>query len=180
MKPLILYKHFDQKFVDEILAFRSGSSWFKGHTQSNPILPTIYDPTIRQVDIIEIGDQSVKDLLFKTAQEYNDGMDITHIGEVHLLRYNTGGKFIWHSDVLEKKEHQRKLTMVIQLSEPENYEGGKLQIAGVGMEPFRNLGDLVIFPSNMRHRVTPVTKGVRYALITWIYGPPRPLDEDWH
>jgi PKHD-type hydroxylase len=33
------------------------------------------------------------------------------------------------------------------------------------------LGDALVFPSFLRHRVTPVSRGVRYSLVTWIEGP---------
>lgn len=180
MNPVILFKHFDEHFVDKILALKEDLSWYKGHVQVEPGQPTRYLRDTRQVECYDIDDQWVKDALFQVAQEHNDGMDITHVGEVILLRYRTGGKFTWHSDVLEGREHQRKLTVVVQLSEPDTYEGGQLQIKKISTEPFKHRGSVIMFPSNTPHRVATVTEGVRYSLITWIYGPHHPLDKDWH
>jgi predicted 2-oxoglutarate/Fe(II)-dependent dioxygenase YbiX len=33
-------------------------------------------------------------------------------------------------------------------------------------------GSLIVFPSDMWHRVLPVTKGVRISLVGWCYGYP--------
>lgn len=179
MKPVILYKHFDEDFVNKFLTLAESADYYKGHVQVEPGQPTRYMPDARQVDCYDVDDQSLRDTLFELAQEHNDGMDITHTGEVVLLRYRPGGKFVWHSDILEG-DPQRKLTLVVQLSEPETYEGGQLNIKKCSTEPFTHSGSVVIFPSNISHRVTPVTEGVRYSLITWIYGPERELDKDWH
>jgi PKHD-type hydroxylase len=70
----------------------------------------------------------------------------------------------------------RKLSIVVQMSKPEDYEGGDLQILTSGEEKPRNvkrdLGTLVAFPSYTLHRVTPVTKGVRNSLVGWVTGAP--------
>jgi PKHD-type hydroxylase len=70
----------------------------------------------------------------------------------------------------------RKLSIVVQMSKSEDYEGGDLQILTSGEEKPRNvkrdLGTLVAFPSYTLHRVTPVTKGVRNSLVGWVTGAP--------
>ncbi|MCV2882926.1 2OG-Fe(II) oxygenase [Actibacterium sp. XHP0104] len=84
------------------------------------------------------------------------------------------GHFTWHSDIGDGPvARKRKLTMVVQLSEPDSYEGGVLEIwpdshlrsAG------RTRGAATVFPSFMLHRVTPVTQGERYSLTIWAHGP---------
>ena len=32
-------------------------------------------------------------------------------------------------------------------------------------------GSVIVFPSFHRHRVTPVTSGIRHSLVTWVEGP---------
>lgn len=67
----------------------------------------------------------------------------------------------------------RKLSLVLQLSSPDEYEGGDLELL-TGSEPFkarRDLGILYAFPSYILHRVTPVTKGTRRSLVAWLTGP---------
>ena len=73
-------------------------------------------------------------------------------------------------------DKHRKLSMVIQLSDPKDYEGGILEIHANEHYPpppdeLKRRGTIVVFPSFLRHRVIPVTKGVRYSLVAWIEGP---------
>ncbi len=90
------------------------------------------------------------------------------------------GHYDWHQDIgpgdLPSK---RKVSITIQLSESEEYEGGELMICtgsnGTGqldnnMICQRGKGVAVLFPSYMMHRVSPVTKGVRKSLVLWVGG----------
>jgi PKHD-type hydroxylase len=67
----------------------------------------------------------------------------------------------------------RKLTFVVQLSEPQDYEGGKLFLYynQEKHESPNEFGSIIIFPSRIAHEVTPITKGNRYSLVGWIVGP---------
>ena len=66
----------------------------------------------------------------------------------------------------------RKISISIQLSRPEDYDGGDLELM-YGTEPQkldRTRGAFIAFPSFMLHRVTPVTRGTRWSLVAWILG----------
>jgi PKHD-type hydroxylase len=68
----------------------------------------------------------------------------------------------------------RKLSFTLQLSNPDEYEGGDLCLYAQD-EPIianRNQGFITVFPSYVLHEVTPVTKGTRYSLVSWITGKP--------
>lgn len=94
---------------------------------------------------------------------------------VQLLRYPAGaGHYGWHID---RAGHgaaaRRKLSFSIQLSAPDSYQGGRLQLNGDGhlhTAP-RGQGGAVLFPSYVLHRVTKVTSGQRDALVGWLEGP---------
>ncbi|NLD70634.1 MAG: Fe2+-dependent dioxygenase [Limnobacter sp.] len=62
------------------------------------------------------------------------------------------------------------LSATLFLSEPDEYEGGELQIEGpFGVQAVKlPAGDMVLYPSSSLHRVTPVTRGARVASIMWI------------
>lgn len=67
----------------------------------------------------------------------------------------------------------RKLSFSLQLSNSCDYEGGDLLLYN-GKEPIygnKKMGSINFFPSYLLHEVTPVTKGKRYALVSWIHGP---------
>jgi PKHD-type hydroxylase len=56
------------------------------------------------------------------------------------------------------------------LAEPDEYEGGELEIEGpFGIQAVKlEAGDMVLYPSSSLHRVTPVTQGARVASFFWI------------
>ena len=68
----------------------------------------------------------------------------------------------------------RKLSLTIQLSEPDDYEGGELALhfESKPIVMSKELGAAVAFPSYVLHEVRPVTKGTRYSLVVWITGKP--------
>lgn len=92
---------------------------------------------------------------------------------MQFTRYDApSGRYGFHKDkVLDGVI--RKLSLVVQLSEPENYKGGDLclQIADKPEAMSKKRGRLVLFPSYVLHEVTPVTEGTRYSLVSWITGP---------
>jgi PKHD-type hydroxylase len=69
----------------------------------------------------------------------------------------------------------RKLSLSMFLNDPSEYKGGKFQFNegteknAVDVPQIR--GRMILFPSFMIHRVTPVTKGVRKSLVVWVLGP---------
>jgi len=69
----------------------------------------------------------------------------------------------------------RKLSMSVQLTCPEYYEGGQLEFPDDKQnfveEDAREQGTAVFFPSYLKHGIQPVTKGVRYSLVSWFVGP---------
>lgn len=83
-----------------------------------------------------------------------------------------GGHYDWHIDSGKAGEVPRKLSFVLQLSDPSEYEGGELQImASKNIDVVdKKKGLAVVFPSYTLHRVTPVTSGVRKTLVVWFTG----------
>ena len=95
-----------------------------------------------------------------------------------VLRYVVGDHFAWHPDIGAEgtPAASRKLSYTLQLSDPSSYEGGDLELGvhhltGTSVAGLRAQGTLVLFPSFLVHRVTPVTAGVRHAIVGWLHGP---------
>jgi len=119
-------------------------------------------------------------LLAQFVQKANEQvfrLDLVGFGEplqIATYRGAEGGFYGWHVDIGAGRLAQRKLSIVIPLTDPADYEGGELQLfhdhepTTVAMP----LGRIVAFPSYVLHRVTPVTKGVRRTLAVWVSGPP--------
>jgi len=102
--------------------------------------------------------------------------DLTHMREqIQYTEYygNNEGGYEWHMDCGEGVQNQRKISVTVQLSHPDEYVGGDLQFnLGQQMTAPRIQGAAVIFPSFYLHRVTPVVKGTRKSFVLWVGGEP--------
>ena len=101
--------------------------------------------------------------------------DLTGFGEpLQLTNYDAGqqGMYTWHQD-FGSTGVSRKLSLVLQLSYPNEYEGGNLEVMNGSQASIvsRARGHIAIFPSWVLHQVTPVISGSRQSLVTWITGP---------
>lgn len=107
------------------------------------------------------------------AQFYN--FDLTGFGEeLQLTNYDQSeqGMYGWHQDY-GGTGASRKLSLVVQLTGPEEYDGGNLEIM-TGTNPIvvrKQRGLIAAFPSYIVHQVTPVTRGSRQSLVAWVSGP---------
>ena len=92
--------------------------------------------------------------------------------ELNFLRYASTDYFDWHVDVGGFGQRWRKMTFAMQLSHPNDYVGGDLELfTGVSVKVERTSGSVCAFPSFVPHRVAPISTGVRYVLVGWLYGP---------
>ena len=93
--------------------------------------------------------------------------------------YTEGEYYHWHQDTLDPSKPvtmsaNRKLSLTVNLSNPESYEGGDLEFFCGDDTPLgipRKQGSVICFDSFDWHRVTTITKGTRYSLVLWIWGP---------
>lgn len=100
--------------------------------------------------------------------------DIPSREAIQFARYGVGHHYDWHVDFfpLSGKDTDRKVTVVCLLNDPAEFDGGDFQIRlyseyNVPLEK----GSVVAFPSILEHRVTLVTRGVRYSATMWFHGP---------
>lgn len=109
------------------------------------------------------------------------GFDLDGFVDLQFTEYpaNLEGHYDWHEDntwvpaVEKRSPSTRKMSFVCLLSAPESYAGGRLEFERDALPPDKmaRAGDAVFFPAFLKHRVTPVTAGVRYSLVTWFEGP---------
>jgi predicted 2-oxoglutarate/Fe(II)-dependent dioxygenase YbiX len=99
--------------------------------------------------------------------------DIRYPQQVQLGRYSEGGHYDWHHDCQnpDSKDFQRKLSCSIILNDSSEYDGGDLEIRYVFKHPPKSKGSVIVFPSIVEHRVTPVTRGERFSAVCWTIGP---------
>tara|TARA_Y200000002_G_scaffold301496_1_gene256692 strand:- start:55 stop:660 length:606 start_codon:yes stop_codon:yes gene_type:complete len=114
------------------------------------------------------------------------GFNISKYESVQFTEYQPKGHYNWHNDSMKNpmdlKNMQRKLSVSLQLSKPEDYDGGDLKFNLRGLDSYREdnilgpppefkqQGSIVIFPSFLWHKVEPITRGTRYSLVVWALG----------
>lgn len=135
----------------------------------------------------------VEKYVYKANTEAGWNFDIERMQSLQFGVYEDGGKYDWHFDMTGRVYSEkdavapvfhgllRKVSFSLQLSAPESYTGGELELE-LGLpsdevrferpDPARERGTLIVFPSFVPHRVTPVTSGVRYSLVGWVCGKP--------
>ena len=102
-----------------------------------------------------------------------EGMQITEPAQ--YTEYPSGGFYDWHidSDVNCANEPPvRKISMTCLLSHESEFEGGGLELMSDGKIARPKQGHAIFFASFIRHRVIPITKGVRKSLVMWFGGTP--------
>ena len=120
--------------------------------------------------------QWMYDRLAETVERVNGEtwqLRISHMEPLQLLRYPVGGHYDWHTDLGAKGILSlRKVSVTVLLNGPDQFEGGQLEIQAGSqvIRPALQQGSAVLFPAWQRHRVAPVTQGVRDALVLWIVG----------
>ena len=102
--------------------------------------------------------------------------DLKNHFEFQLVKYDVGGNYNWHCDygIAPKRGLSRKLSMSIQLTPPEEYHGGELQVVDYGNHTLTipgDLGTVIVFDSKLPHKVWPVVWGQRISLVGWANGP---------
>lgn len=128
--------------------------------------------------------KDLKNLIYDATEKvfsinkHHFGYDIYPLNNYLCLNYNVydssnKGEYDWHTDGSSSSILDFKLTMLVNLSE-ESFEGGDLLLEGtnqVKINNFEKPGSVTIFKSYLRHKVTPVTKGIRKTLTIFLEGP---------
>lgn len=108
-------------------------------------------------------------------------VDIDPLQQLQFTIYeDDGDHYDWHWDMQLTPEpadanivRQRKISVVTQLNDPSEYEGGVLKVGPCGRiyDIDKEKGSTFMFLSFVNHIVTPVTSGTRYSLVGWYEGP---------
>jgi|TARA_R110000744_G_scaffold112633_1_gene211309 PKHD-type hydroxylase len=118
----------------------------------------------------------IYDTLMQYVQEANSIWKFNLYSIIDDIQYTEykggGGHYDWHIDIGPGSIAHRKVSIIVQLSDPSEYKGGILEInTGGGIKAIPQVkGSVVIFPSYLQHRVTPVTSGLRKSLVLWAGG----------
>ena len=157
----------------------------------------VNDPEkVRNSKVVFLNDQWIYDIILpyinRANREAGWNFQVDYCEPCQFTTYNKGEFFNWHADsfgYINKSNHKglngkiRKLSAVLTLSDPKDYEGGDLEVSF----PYRKIykspltrvlaqvrpqGSIIVFPSFLEHRVKEVTSGTRYSLVCWNVGYP--------
>ena len=144
------------------------------------------------VGFLDYSHDLINNVVWSYIREANENFfkyDLNFFQEIQFAKYEVGDYYNWHQDSSSNKkaDEQRKLSLTMSLTDDTEYEGGYLQFFN-GERPIevdnpdllkyksferdiKSVGTVIVFDSLDWHRVTPVTKGVRYSLVCWCVGP---------
>jgi len=132
--------------------------WIPLNKETHPIYETF----------LNLAKKANQDMWNFTITDMLDELQFTE------YRAEDEGHYDWHMDFGGRRTSTRKLSMVVQLTDPEEYKGGKLQFflnRDIITAP-KEKGTVIFFPSYLTHRVTKIEEGTRNSLVCWFHGPP--------
>ena len=130
-------------------------------------------------DLTHIDGDSMQYTRYEEGEYYNwhndSGISIHFKPEFNVVGGASINNEDAHLDYLNKQtEYVRKLSFTLQLSDPDDYEGGNVELINEANENYiapRQRGTIILFDSRTQHRVNKVTKGTRRSIVGWVVGP---------
>jgi PKHD-type hydroxylase len=158
--------------LSKLFNWQEGVTFGRDHTDED-----IRKSRIKWLNQYSTETEWLYDKLFGMAEVANKELwNFNLYSSVDSVQYTEyqegGGHYAYHVDIGGGEGSLRKLSMVVQLSDPADYDGGQFELLrGMAPEQLPNQqGAVIVFPSYLLHRVTPVTKGTRNSLVMWVGG----------
>jgi PKHD-type hydroxylase len=181
-------KEISPEICKKLISLGDGK-WNTAHLLDSHKDSTINADSVRISDVVWVEEQWVFDLIWSYMMTANKNAgwkyDITAAESCQITRYTKNGFYTWHQDGIGSHNkvgnnpnnkflynNTRKLSMSILLNS--DFKGGRFQLntgANKNKIPIGQ-GTIIVFPSFLVHRVTPIIEGMRYSLVTWFVGPP--------
>ena len=118
----------------------------------------------------KIVEDAIKEAMIKYSKHIKF-LGRLHLNEINLLKYEKGNFYVKHVD--QSTTLNRTISVIINLNE--EYEGGDVVFYNPLTDrpyskPNLKSGDIILFPTNFLypHQVTPITKGIRYSIVSWL------------
>ena len=175
-----LYQGRDALFPEEIRRYKEEDEWdWEKDAPKEGVLADIRETKLNWLQADHPMNKVILDYVLETNKKVWH-YALSKMTPCQFAKYEVGGFYGWHQDSgyswAETETELRKLSVSLQLSHPGDYEGGEFQFwsgnADPEVPPFQSQGSILVFDSHLWHQVTPVTKGIRYSLVSWILGPP--------
>ena len=143
---------------------------------------------VRESSIVWLEDEWIRDEIYPYLHKANRkagwNFDWDDSETVQFTKYKKDQFYNWHLDQYFKPDRQgkiRKLSVTVNLLDKKEFSGGDFEFDFTHKygqqkpekcKEIEPRGSIVVFPSFVWHRVTPVTAGTRYSLVMWALGPP--------
>ena len=181
MTPIIVPKRFTEEQCKNIISLHS-EGWTEtiGQIKDGIVEPstrqntTYVPPTINHVPN-ELINEIFRVISFVNDKFFNfdlaEGVEDPRFFpmELTLLRYDLGDHYETHIDIGPSAPN-RKLSFTLMLND--SFDGGEVRFVGQEKKTENNLGigDMIIFPSFLAHKIKPITSGIRWSLVGWALG----------
>jgi PKHD-type hydroxylase len=170
---------FTKEEVDQVIFLEKLTQFEKGYIGGKKTVNEI----VRDSDISWLHPSAENDWIFQRLGQIASKVNYDHflydvegVEALQYTKYAIDQHYSWHWDVAFGWEnYQRKISLIMMLSDPEDYEGGEFEICVNGnLDDIKSYkmkrGDIMFFASWMPHRVKPVLSGERKTLVSWITG----------
>ena len=165
-------KAFTEKECEKIIKIAKDKGLIKGTTNNNSDVRSSKINWLYSSDDLEFAFRKITDIVLNLNKRFFQ-FDIFGLNEgLQFTNYKApSDKFGKHIDRINNFV-VRKLSLSVQLTKPEEYEGGELILYtdDKGTEMKKEQGTLLLFPSYTLHEVKPITKGERNSLVAWVTG----------
>jgi PKHD-type hydroxylase len=171
----IAVKNLLTKTECENIIKNAGNDWVEGLAVNDP------DHSIRKVKVSNsVIDQDLINKIKETIFNANDFFykfkltDFVDYDPPCIFKYDSenASHYTWHNDLGPEGMLSRKLSFSIQLTDSKLYTGGQLEFLPSFGASSSEQGSIIVFPSYLTHRVTPMLSGVRHVIVGWIHGHP--------
>ena len=169
---------FSKEELDKIYKEVDDIPFHKATTFANDDDKSVRSSSVKWIPQNEQWEWLYKRLMDLAVQANDTLWNFDLISAPELIQYteyyaSEEGHYDWHQDIGPNEGSLRKVSITVQLSEADEYEGGDLQLWLGGdsvMSSARGAGVVVVFPSYLMHRVSKVTKGTRRSFVLWVGG----------
>ena len=177
-------QYIEYKFSESALEVVNNAIKINENLLQKALVGDSSDPNVRKGNIKWINDPKLyrvlDDIMGVVNKDSEWNLRITNIEPIQYGIYDVGDYYNWHNDQGNVRNPlPRKISMSLFLNDPNEYEGGELDIdfkSPVDDPRYDTLkldnGYAVFFQSHLWHRVRPVTSGVRKSLVAWFCGTP--------
>ena len=165
METIIQKKLFSQDECDYFISISNDKSFERSKITEHVQFYNISEFRTSSEVVVEM-DTNLFNLIFEKVKEFG----IKSLpNQFIILRYNKNQEFKRHNDVgLDYPDRYK--TLIVQLSNETDYEGGELCIFHNDeiITSSKEVGNVIMFDSSIDHLANKVKTGTRYSMVFWL------------